>query len=119
MQISGWFTGNVRFIRFQRKRLTVQVNNASEHYAITKGALNSILEVCDRVETKDGELMSIDVKRANILAQYRVLSADGYRVLGVAYKISSAEKNFTIEEETGMIFGSSHYSILPKNVQGD
>src|SRR5450432_2548469 len=89
---------------FKRKRLTVQVNSTSEHYVITKGALISILGICDRVETKGGELISLDVKRANILEQYIALSADGYRVLGVAYKPGSADRDFTIEEEAGMIF---------------
>jgi P-type Mg2+ transporter len=89
---------------FKRKRLTVQVNSTNEHYVITKGALISILGICDRVETKGGELISLDVKRANILEQYIALSADGYRVLGVAYKPGSADRDFTIEEEAGMIF---------------
>ena len=89
---------------FKRKRLTVQVNNGSEHYAITKGALNSILEICDRVETKEGELISMDVKRPAIVELYRQMSAGGYRVLGVAYSVTSADKDFSIAEEAGMIF---------------
>ncbi len=89
---------------FKRKRLTVQVNHSDEHYAITKGALHSILDICDRVETKDGEFISIDSKQESILEQFSRLSADGYRVLGVAYKITREDKDFTIEEENGMIF---------------
>jgi P-type Mg2+ transporter len=89
---------------FKRKRLTVQVNNASEHYAITKGALLSILNICDRVEIKDGEFISIDNKRESILKQFSRLSADGYRVLGVAYKITDSDRDITMEEESGMIF---------------
>jgi Mg2+-importing ATPase len=89
---------------FKRKRLTVQVNHDSEHYAITKGALHSILNICDRVETKDGELISIDSKRESILEQFSRLSADGYRVLGVAYKITDENMDITMDEESGMIF---------------
>jgi P-type Mg2+ transporter len=89
---------------FKRRRLTVQVKNEKEFYAITKGALNSILEICDRVETNEGEVISIDKKKEDILAQYRQLSSEGYQVLGVAYAITSLEKDFSIKDEAGMIF---------------
>jgi Mg2+-importing ATPase len=89
---------------FKRRRLTVQIKNEKEFYAITKGALKSILEICDRVETKEGEFISIDKKSETILEQYRQLSNEGYRVLGVAYVVTSPEKDFTIKDETGMIF---------------
>jgi Mg2+-importing ATPase len=72
---------------FARKRLTVQVNNANEHYAISKGALNSILEICDQAEAQDGQLVSLELKREIILEQYRHFSATGFRVLGVAQTI--------------------------------
>jgi Mg2+-importing ATPase len=46
----------------------------------------------------------MDLKRELILDQYRQLSAAGYRVLGVAYKITSNETDFTREQENKMIF---------------
>jgi P-type Mg2+ transporter len=89
---------------FKRKRLTVQVNHGDEHFAITKGALNSILEICDRSETKDGTLVSIEEKRGKIVEQYQQLSRTGYRVLGVAYKETGTDHDFTIQQENQMIF---------------
>lgn len=89
---------------FIRKRLTVQVQNEKENFAITKGALNSILEICDTAEMETGELIPIAAKRTAILDQYQLLSAAGYRVLGVCYKNTSKEHDFSREEETGMIF---------------
>ena len=89
---------------FIRKRLSIQVRNDKENFAITKGALNSVIEICDRAETENGELISMDLKRELILDQYRQLSAAGYRVLGVAYKITSNETDFTREQENKMIF---------------
>jgi P-type Mg2+ transporter len=89
---------------FNRKRLTIQVNKGNEHYAITKGALNSILEICDRVESKNGDFKPLGDQRNVILEKYQHLSADGYRVLGVAYKITSMDKDFTRDQEKEMIF---------------
>ena len=89
---------------FIRKRLTVQVCHEKENFAITKGALNQVLEICDRAEADKGVLMPIEGKRASILEQYRQLSAAGYRVLGVAYKITGGDADITREEEKDMIF---------------
>ncbi|MHA4811682.1 magnesium-translocating P-type ATPase [Flavitalea flava] len=89
---------------FIRKRLTVQVKNAGENFAITKGALTAIVEICDRVETGNGELHSIEDKRGVIMDQYRQLSAAGFRVLGLAYKTTENDHDITREEETNMIF---------------
>ncbi len=89
---------------FIRKRLSVQVKNGKENFTITKGALSSILEICDRAETGKGELLSIEDRRGLIIEQYRQLSAAGYRVLGVAYKMTADDRDFTREEENNMIF---------------
>lgn len=89
---------------FIRKRLTVQVRNESSNFAITKGALNSVLDVCEKAEKADGTQVSISEKRAIINEQYKKLSAAGFRVLGVAYKPASNETNFTRNDEQGMVF---------------
>ncbi len=89
---------------FIRKRLTVQVKNGRENFAITKGALNVIVDICTIAETENGELLSIEERRPLIEEEYRKLSANGYRVLGVAYKPSLETKDFTREEEKEMVF---------------
>jgi P-type Mg2+ transporter len=89
---------------FIRKRLTIQVQHDKENFAITKGALTGVLDICDSVEMAEGVLMPMDGKRAAITEQYRQLSASGYRVLGVAYKTTSKERDFTRQEEKEMVF---------------
>jgi Mg2+-importing ATPase len=88
---------------FIRKRLTVQVKNATDNFAITKGALNSILTICDEAETAAGTIPMKDKLEA-IRTEYASLSTAGYRVLGVAYKKGTADKNFTRSDETNMTF---------------
>lgn len=89
---------------FLRKRLTVQVSNAKENLAITKGALNAILAICSRAETTTGQLVPLAEKLPSINSKYEELSAAGYRVLGVAYKNGSNEKDFTRNDESDMVF---------------
>jgi len=89
---------------FIRKRLTIQVRNEKENLAITKGALNSIVDVCDKAETASGQVIPMDDKRAAINDQYHKLSAAGFRVLGIAYKNGNNEKDFTRDDEKEMTF---------------
>jgi Mg2+-importing ATPase len=89
---------------FIRKRLTIQVRNEKENFAITKGALNSIVDVCDKAETANGQVMPMNDKRTAINDQYHKLSAAGFRVLGIAYKNGNNEKDFTRDDEKNMTF---------------
>jgi P-type Mg2+ transporter len=89
---------------FIRKRLTVQVKNGMENFAITKGALSVILDICTTAETEKGEVLPLDDRRELIMNRYRELSAAGYRVLGVGYKKTSGAQDFTMEDEKDMVF---------------
>ncbi len=89
---------------FIRKRLTVQVKNGTDNFAITKGALTVMLDICTTAETERGEVLPLEDRRELIMGQYRVLSAAGYRVLGVGYKKTSGTQDFTKEEEKDMVF---------------
>ncbi len=89
---------------FIRKRLTVQIRNASENLVITKGALKQVLEVCSMVESEDGTLVALDEKQAQIMEHYEQLSTEGYRTLGVAWKAGNPQQDFTRKDESEMIF---------------
>jgi Mg2+-importing ATPase len=89
---------------FIRKRLTIQIKNASDNIVITKGALNRVLEVCSRVETEDGSIVDLDAKRDQILSQYSQLSSDGFRTLGVASTAGNKDHDFTRQDEKEMTF---------------
>src|ERR1700722_2475891 len=89
---------------FSRRRLTIQVKNGTDNFAITKGALSVMLDICTTAETEKGECLPLDERRELIMDQYRSLSAAGYRVLGVGYKKTSGAQDFTKEEEKEMIF---------------
>lgn len=88
---------------FIRKRLTIQLMIDNKMIAVTKGALNNILEVCSFAESSKGEIISLASKKNEIVKQYEMLSANGYRTLGVAYK-NTDNKDFTRQDETDMVF---------------
>jgi Mg2+-importing ATPase len=71
---------------FIRKRLSVAVNAGDKQLLLTKGALTSVLDVCDRAEYVNEQVVPLDQVRAAITARYEALSRDGFRCLGVAYR---------------------------------
>lgn len=89
---------------FNRKRLSIQVKNETENFAVTKGALNIILSICSQVETTAGKLEPIENYQTALHQQYEQFSAAGFRTLGVAYKAADATRDFTRDDERGMTF---------------
>lgn len=72
---------------FERKMMSVVVETPShQRLLLTKGAPESIFPRCTRYEC-DGEVHPADAARIEELeAEYRALSADGFRVLAVAFR---------------------------------
>ena len=89
---------------FLRKRLSIQIRNQYQNIIITKGALNSIVEICDKAETADGTVIAISERITDINTTYLKLSDAGFRVLGIAYTVGNGDRNFIRADETGMIF---------------
>jgi Mg2+-importing ATPase len=89
---------------FIRKRLTIQVKNLTQNFAITKGALRSVLEICEQAETTEGQVIPLKDKLDSITEKYKTLSASGFRVLGVAYKNGNNDHDFNRDDEKNMIF---------------
>ncbi|MFT3701204.1 MAG: magnesium-translocating P-type ATPase [Agriterribacter sp.] len=89
---------------FIRKRLTVQVTGNNENIVITKGALQSVLEVCSQVQLTDGSTIPITEKRKDLIGIFEDNCSKGYRILGVAVKHAENGHDFTKDEEKEMVF---------------
>jgi Mg2+-importing ATPase len=68
---------------FQRKRLSVLVDDHGSPLLVTKGAFDKVLEVCATAEV-DGRTVPLGQVRAGLERSLATLSADGYRVLALA-----------------------------------
>ncbi|RLS77984.1 MAG: HAD family hydrolase [Planctomycetota bacterium] len=116
---------------FQRKRLSVLVEEGTSRLILTKGALGKILEVCSHVETSAGatreiaavgietggietggietggietisiETVGIETVRPQIDRLFHELSDQGYRVLGVARREVTID-HLSVEDENNM-----------------
>ncbi len=89
---------------FVRKRLSILVGQGEKSLMVTKGALSNILAVCTTAETAAGAMVPIDTLQAQIEKQFEAFSAQGFRVVGVAYRDAGVQTKIGKDDEKAMTF---------------
>ncbi len=93
---------------FTRKMMSIVADIESEEHKglviISKGAPEEILSRCTKYEINNRtyKINKGALSKANI--EYEKLSADGFRVLAVAYKPIKKQGNYTFKDETNLVF---------------
>lgn len=88
---------------FSRRRLSVVVENETDKYLITKGAVEEILNICTNIDYEH-EIKPITREiKENIKKIAGKLNEDGLRVVAVCHKkILEEDKEFSVQDETQM-----------------
>jgi Mg2+-importing ATPase len=87
---------------FQRRRVSVVVEDGGERLLVTKGAPESVLSACEALEL-EGVSTPLDAQaRAGAEALFHRLSSEGYRVLAVAYRAVPAQPAYAVADERGL-----------------
>lgn len=90
---------------FNRKRVSVVVENSKERLLITKGAPEEIAKACSYFDADEETLDLTPELQNKVNNKYFALSSEGFRVLSVAYKKVTEEKTvYSINDENGMVF---------------
>lgn len=89
---------------FIRKRLSIAVSFRDQHFLITKGAVNNILEVCESVAIASGESIPLKRIEEKIRHTQRQYSVQGFRTIGVCYKDITGDPIINKDDESQMIF---------------
>ncbi len=89
---------------FIRKRLSILVSQGDKHLLVTKGALSNVLEACSRAEKADGTQIDLSQVQEQIQGHFKEFSAQGFRVLGVAYREMESKVVLTKDLEKNLIF---------------
>lgn len=88
---------------FERRRLSVVATSEEQRFLITKGAPESVLEVCERYEI-DGTTHPLDDKaRERCIDLYQHLSAQGFRTLAVASRPIELRKAYQVSDEQHLV----------------
>ena len=91
---------------FERRRLSIAVQppGSSDCLLITKGAPEPILERSQSIETAEGVRAITDAERRAGVERYQQLSAQGLRVVAVAYRILPMRATYGLADETDFVF---------------
>ena len=88
---------------FERRRVSVIVEENGTRLLVSKGAPESVLAACAFVAV-DGAPAPLDARaRGQVDALFRRLSADGYRVLGVAFRPVSIRPAYGRADESELV----------------
>ncbi|HPP12856.1 MAG TPA: magnesium-translocating P-type ATPase, partial [bacterium] len=89
---------------FSRKLMSVVVEQDGEHLLVTKGAPEEVFKRCTHYEL-DSEIEPMEpLLIADLQAEYRALSSQGFRVLAVAYrKLQKIKMSYSREDERDLI----------------
>ena len=90
---------------FERHRVSVVVQVAGRvPLLVTKGAPETILPLCTAYEDEEGVHPLDEPLRAQAAAQFRQLSAEGLRVLAVAWRHWEAERSIELPDKSDLVF---------------
>lgn len=86
---------------FIRKRMSVIVRNKRmEDVLICKGAVEEVLALCNKFETKEGTEPYAGEKHEEIDKMVTDLNKEGFRVIAVAYKVNkNYKKEYAVQDE--------------------
>lgn len=100
---------------FNRKRLSVVVRYGKDYRLITKGEAESVFAICETVVSDGISQPFDDSRRAEAEDTLKKLSADGYRVLGVAESNVKEQSLYTVTAEHAMtLVGFAAFLDPPK-----
>lgn len=89
---------------FSRKIMSVVVATGNRHRLIAKGAPEEIFKRCTKFELEGDILEMYQVLIAELKQEYDELSADGFRVLAIAYKdIENKKEQYSRDDEQDLI----------------
>ena len=90
---------------FIRRRVSVVIEREGQRFFIAKGAPEEILKVCSYYELRRGVADLTEEVKKKIEQKYHDYSAEGLRVLGIAYKRIKEDKAvYSINDENEMVF---------------
>ncbi len=90
---------------FIRRRVSVVVEFKGQRLLIAKGAPEEIHKICTHCETDENITDMTSACQSKFEQRYNDLSAEGYRVLAVAYKkVDDTKTHYSIDDEGDMVF---------------
>jgi Mg2+-importing ATPase len=107
IDVTGWSKIDEVPFDFERRRVSVLVDNGQRRMLVVKGAPEDILRLCTSYEgSHDTDLIPLnDAATASIRALFDSLGREGFRVLGIAWRqVETDHPHAVVSDETKLIF---------------
>jgi Mg2+-importing ATPase len=107
VDVHGWQKIDEVPFDFERRRVSVLVDNGSTRLLVVKGALEDIVRLCTSYEHDgpDTPRPVDDVVTQRIQAQFEALGREGFRVLGIAWRqVDQTHGHAIVDDETELVF---------------
>ena len=123
LDASGWTKVDEVPFDFERRRVSVLIENATARRLVVKGAPEDVVRLsADYEEEGPGQRGVLDAAaRARILALHDALADEGFRVLGIASReVGRDHPHAVVDDETALTFcGFAAFLDPPKRDAGD
>ena len=116
IDIAAWRKVDEVPFDFERRRVSVLLDRDHERLLAVKGAPEDVLRLCTSCEARDGVRAMDDPARARAAVLFDALSADGFRVLAIAWRMVPADHpHAVVTDETELVFaGFAAFLDAPK-----
>jgi Mg2+-importing ATPase len=107
IDVSGWRKIDEVQFDFERRRVSVLLDNGTERLLVVKGAPEDILRLSLSYSVDEGSrvLPLDDAARAKINGQFEALSKEGFRVLGIASRpMGKDHPHAVVDDESELVF---------------
>lgn len=106
IDLTGWRKIDEVPFDFERRRVSVLVDNGQKRILVVKGAPEDILRLCTTYEGDNGTLLDLDdTAMVPVRALFDSLGKEGFRVLGIAWRqVELDHPHAIINDETELVF---------------
>lgn len=119
IDITGWQKIDEVPFDFERRRVSVLVDNGKKRLLVVKGAPEDILGLCTSYERESGaDLHPLNnTARSTVRALFDSLGKEGFRVLGIAWRQEETDyPHIAVSDEANLIFsGFAAFLDPPKD----
>lgn len=89
---------------FQRRRLTIVIEEKGTRLLVTKGAFAEVLAICSSLAGPAGPVELTPARRRALERLFRDKGEDGFRVLAVATRVLEVQPDYTLADERDLVF---------------
>jgi Mg2+-importing ATPase len=105
---------------FERRRLTIVVEQSAGRLLVTKGAFAEVLAICSSVAAGESSNKLTPAKRKQLERFFTAKGKDGFRVLALATKAVETRPDYTVADERDLVFaGFLLFLDPPKESAGE